>query len=789
MTGATAPTPAYGDLQLGLTIAGPLRIPWLVRNGPMMQFGYQHGIGQSASTRWGLVPTEAERAGDFSMSASAIRDPLTGEPFPGGVIPVDRISPQARALLGLYPHPNEEGLDGANYQRATVTHTTSDSLQIGLNKSWRGRPSMSSNIAWQRSDRESTDLLGFTDRIRQSSLNLNLSGSWLVSSLASLRARYQYSRTSSGTTPHFAGRIDVSGDAGIVGNSDDPADWGPPNLVFPDLARLSVATGQRTVSQMHAIGGEVLLRRGSHNVTVGGDLRWNLVTVRGQPDPRGTLTFTGAMTGSALADFLLGLPATSALALGTDTTRLRNIAPDAYVNDDWRVTPTMTINAGVRWEYDAPFTESSGRLANLEVGPRFSSVQPVLAANPVGLLTGARYPSSLIRPDKGGVEPRLGVSWRPALSSTLVLKAAYGLYRNLGGYESLALLLSQQPPFARTFNIASTPQAPLSLADAFPLQVPTEVANTYAVDPDFRAAYAHNWQVSIQRDLPASLTFIAAYLGEKGSHLPQAILPNTEPPGSTVPSSGPAGFVYLTSNGRSSRHAAQLTLRRRLYSGFTATVQYTLAKATDDAATFSNRSLGASALSIAQDWRNPEGERGPSSFDQRHKVDVQFQYTTGVGLTGGTLVDGFWGSLWKDWTVATQFIAGSGLPSTPVAFLTVEGTGVVGIRPSLTGLPTGAVGPDSYANPAAYSLPAPGMWGTADRNSLRGAAEMSMDLSLSRVFRLGSRLNLEWRADATNVLNLLTYSTLDAVFGSPRFGRPTAANPMRTLRMSMRLRF
>jgi hypothetical protein len=534
------------------------------------------------------------------------------------------------------------------------------------------------------------------------------------------------------------------------------------------------------VSHSHTLGAEVQYRRGSHNITLGGDLRWNLVEVQGQPDPRGTLTFTGAQTGNALADFLLGLPSASALAFGNVATRLRGIAPDAYVNDDWRVSPTMTINMGVRWEYDSPFTETSGRLANLDVLPGFTGVTPVLASNPE---------DALIRPDKGGFQPRVGLSWRPSLSSSVVLKASYGLYRNLGGYQSLALLLSQQPPFARTFNIAATQETPLSLANPFPLALPSEVTNTYAVDPGFRVANAHNWLLSVQRELPASLTFIAAYLGEKGTQLVQAVLPNTEPPASTTAPAGPAGFVYVTSNGRSIRHAAQLTLRRRLYAGFTASVQYTLAKAMDDAATFSNGGFGAASLSIAQDWRNPRDERGPSSFDQRHKVDVTVQYTTGVGLKGGTLVDGFWGSVWKDWTVAAQFNAGSGLPFTPVAFLPVAGTGVVGIRPSLTGVSATPVTSGTFANPAAFSQPASGQWGNAGRNSLRGPAPVSMDMSLARVFRLGNRMNLEWRADATNVLNRVTYAGIDAIVGSPQFGRPTTANPMRTLKMSVRLRF
>jgi hypothetical protein len=380
------------------------------------------------------------------------------------------------------------------------------------------------------------------------------------------------------------------------------------------------------------------------------------------------------------------------------------------------------------------------------------------------------------------------VSWRPSLGSPLLFKASYGVYRNLGGYQSLALLLSQQAPFAKTFNIQNTLATPLTLANPFPESLST-TANTFAIDPDFRTSYAHTWQVTMQRELPASLTLLVAYLGARGTHLMQAFLPNTLPPGSGTGPTGPSGFIYVTSNGTSLRNAAQFTLRRRLYAGLMASVEYTVAKSTDDAASFANGAITPASLSIAQDWLDLGAERGPSSFDQLHHVDVQFQYTTGVGLKGGTLVDGFWGSLWKDWTVAAQLGAGSGMPFTPVSFLSVAGTGVVGIRPALTGVSSAPIAEDSYANPAAFATPAPSEWGSAGRNSLRGPAQFSLDMSVSRTFRLGGRLNVEWRVAATNVLNRVTFATVDEVVGSAQFGLPTVANPMRALQMTVRLRF
>ena len=374
------------------------------------------------------------------------------------------------------------------------------------------------------------------------------------------------------------------------------------------------------------------------------------------------------------------------------------------------------------------------------------------------------------------------------LGSSLVIRGGYGLYRNLGVYQSVGIMLAQQPPFSRTINVQNSQITPLSLANPFPAALPN--TTTFAVDPDFRAGFVHSWQLSAQRDLPASLTVIAAYFGDKGTNLTQAFLPNTVAPGAVNPCPAcPSGFVYVTSNGTSIRNAGQFTIRRRLYAGFTATAQYTIAKSTDNAATFSTTSVRPSSLAIAQDWLDLEAERGPSSFDKRHLGSFQVQYTTGVGVTGGTLIDGFWGSLFKDWTITSQLNLGSGLPLTPVSFVVVPGTGTVGVRPSLTGVPLTPIESGSYVNPAAFVTPAPGTWGNAGRNSIRGPSQFAFDAAVARVFRLRGRLNLEWRIAATNVLNRVTFAAVNTVISSPQFGLPTAANTMRRIQTTFRLRF
>src|SRR5262249_20130116 len=345
-----------------------------------------------------------------------------------------------------------------------------------------------------------------------------------------------------------------------------------------------------------------------------------------------------------------------------------------------------------------------------------------------------------------------------------------------------------------TMSVANSPAAGLTLATAFSKATAAR-SNTFAVDPNFRVAAVQSWQLSAQRDLPGSLTIIGTYLGSKGSHLMQEFLPNTYPAGGINPcASCPVGFVYLTSGGSSLRNAGQIQLRRRLRNGLTATAQYTLAKATDNAAAFLRAGDGqqttAASGFIAQDWRDLDADRGPSAFDQRHQLTAQLQYTTGMGVGGGALLEGMRARLFQGWTVTSQLTVGSGLPQTPIYLTALAGTGVTGtVRADLTGVAVDNIAEGYYANPAAYAAPTSGRWGSAGRNSITGPAQFSLNGGLSRAFLLNNRLTLDWRLDATNLLNRVTYSSINTIVGSPQFGLPIQANTMRRLQTSVRLRF
>jgi trimeric autotransporter adhesin len=300
------------------------------------------------------------------------------------------------------------------------------------------------------------------------------------------------------------------------------------------------------------------------------------------------------------------------------------------------------------------------------------------------------------------------------------------------------------------------------------------------------------WQLSAQRDLPASLQGVVTYRGTKGTRGVQEFLPNTCPP-SSVPStctSAPTGYVFRTSNGNSTREEGIATIRRRLRSGFTANLTYTFSKSIDDDYSFGGGTGTGVNPQVAQDWPHPERQRGLSTFDQRHLLAVQVQYTTGMGIGGRSLLSGWRGALYKEWTLLTNITTGSGLPETPLVPIAVPGTGYSNIiRAHYTGAPIYAGSPGRFLNPLAYTSPLDGQWGDARRDSIIGPAQFSLNASMDRTFRLHDRLNLETRLDATNTLNHVVYSSYITTVGNSQFGAPAGTQSMRTIQLTMRLRY
>jgi hypothetical protein len=829
ISGSEAAKSDYDLITNNVYIGGPIRIPHLLPRGPNFYLNYTWTRDNNAVIETGLVPTLDERAGKLAGLLNAqgqpvtLYDPSTGTPYPNNQVPV---SAQAAALLALYPMPNPNiaTASGYNYQAPVLNSQHQDALQSHFDKSLGRRDQFYGGFNFQSSRAANVSLFHFVDATGALGINANIHWTHRFNAHLFLFSGFTFSRFRTETTPNFANRVNISGpgDANIGGNNQDPANWGPPTLSFSSgIFQLSDGNSAFNRIRTDSVSESVGIYRGRHNISAGGDFRKQEYNDNFQQNPRGTFGFTGAATanaaqsttsGSDLADFLIGVPDTSTIAYGNADKYFREPVYDAYFSDDWRILPVLTINAGLRYEYSAPMTELHGRLVNLDLNSGFSADAPVLGNDPVGSITGTRYPDSLIRPDRRGIEPRIGISWRPIPASTVVVRGGYGIYRDTSVYQGIVLDMAQQAPLSKSLSVQNSAACPLTLASGFSNCAST-TPQTSAIDPNYHVGYAQTWQLSVQRDLPAALQMVVTYFGVKGTHGAQQFLPNTYPPiGASNPCPGcPIGFVYRTSGGNSTRQAGEIQLRRRLKNGFTASLEYTYSKSLDDDAvlggqgyvTTSSQNQNATAgtspaptAAIAQNWRDLRAERALSTFDQRHLLNFTAQYTSGEGLGGGTLMSGWRGRLLKEWTLVGTLAAGTGLPETPIYPIAVPGTAeTTVVRPSLTGSPIYSSSGLTHLNSNAFEAPAADQWGTAGRDSITGPHQFTLNNSLARTFRPHGKTYLDFTVNATNLLNHPEFTSWNTVWSpasltnARQFGRPVSANSMRMLQTTIRLRF
>ena len=817
LSGVTVPKPAFNDFTGAATLLGPIKIPHILPRGPNFFVSYQWTRNSNSVTIPGLVPTQAEQTGNLAGLTNAagqpvtVYEPGTNTAYPGNQVPV---SAQAAALLKLYPLPNITKTNEYNYQAAVLNNTHQDSLQSRFYHNLGRKDQFNGGFAFQSTRSDSKNMFGFVDETGSLGMNGNVQWSHRLKPRVFLYTNFSFGRMRTEVTPNFENRVNVSGNAGITGNDQNGANWGPPTLGFGDgTAGLSDANSSFNRARNDDVSASTLIYRGKHNITAGGEFNKREYNYYFQANPRGAFTFSGAETqgactnpeicGSALADFLIGIPDASAIAYGNADKYFREPVYNAYINDDWRVLPILTFSVGMRWDYSAPITELFGRLVNLDIANGFTAEKPVLGSDPVGPQTGNHYPASLIDPERRMFEPRIGATWRPIPASTVVIKAGYGLYPDTSVYQNIILSMAQQYPLSTSLSVQNSTACPLTLANGF-VPCASVTPDTFAIDSHFRIGYLQAWYLSVQRDLPFALQATATYRGYKGTHGPQEILPNSYPLGTTNPNpSYPSGFTYETSNGSSIREEAQMQLRRRMRSGFASTLTYTFSKSVDDDAylggaghatassggSSQSASLSAPSGAIAQNWLDPKAERSLSNFDQRQLLNLQAQYTSGEGLGGGTLLGGWRGRALKEWTVLGNMTFGTGLPETPLYSAIVPGTGDSNIiRPDLTGASIYNSGTAAHLNAAAYSEPLGG-WGTAGRNSITGPDQFTFDTSLARTFRPHGKWYLDVSVNSINTFNHVAFTSWINNVTNVQFGLPTSPGNMRSLQTTLYLRW
>jgi len=802
VTGAAVDKPAYANGRGSLMLGGPLQIPKLLSAERRIFFSldvqYQRNRTGTISDPVN-VPTAAERLGDFSstLGQTTLYDPFTGAPFSGNLIPASRISSTAVSLLKYYPQPNLP-YAAQNYQTSWTGKNNFHNINGRVSNVRLGsKDRLNFNVGYQGTDSVTPNLFAFTDTGSGSGINASLGWSHSFSTRLINNVQYNFSRMRQDTSSYFANRENVAAELGIAGTSQDPLNWGPPSLSFTNFASLTDGNTARNRNQTGAVSESVSWVHGTQNFTFGGDYRRQQFNQLSDANGRGTYTFNGLATslladgaaqsgtGYDLADFLLGTPTTSSIRYGNADKYLRGYGYSLFANDDWRLSPRFSFIFGLRWEYASPVTELYNRLVNLDIAPGFTALDTVKAGG-----TGTYYgslPDSLVRPDRNNFSPRVGFAWRPLTQDSLIVRGGYGIYYNTSVYNLVASNMAQQPPFAQVLSVSNSASNPLSLATGFLAATSQTETSTYAIDPNYRVGYAQTWTLSVQHDLPFSMFGTVGYLGTKGTRLDQQFLPNSVAP-SAVASLYPTGYTYETSNGDSIYHALQLQLNRRFHSGLMTRASYQFSKSIDNAGTGGR---GQGNTPVAQDWEDLAAERALSSFDVRHNLSLNLQYSTGMGTSGGTLMNGWKGALLKDWTIGGGISLRSGLPFTATIGgnrSQVSGTAVANtVRADATGASINATG--LLFNTAAFAEPAAGTWGNAGRNTIPGPSAFTLNGSFGRIFRFGERRSADVQLQAQNLLNHVTVNNWGTVLGASNYGLATSAAAMRKITLEVRFRF
>jgi hypothetical protein len=802
LSGQPAPQPNFNNYRWSGVLGGPLRIPHLLKgDSTFFTLSYFGTRGQSAFYNVGTVPTAAERAGDFSQTlingvVPTIYNPSTGAPFAGNVIPSSLINPASAGLLQYIPLPN---LPGAvqNFEFVTAVPADTDNVSLRLNQNFGKNDRVALTESFQRRKSDTAQLFGFLDPGTGFGDNTVLSWTHNVGSNALNTATLTFNRNRTTQDSFFSHGTNVAAEFGIQGTSQEAINYGPPTLTFTNFASLTDALPSDSVVQSLAEGDSYSWVRHNHTMTFGGDFKRQDRNTTQDQNARGTFSFSGIATsqivngqpvhntGLDFADYLLGLPQSSSVQFGGDSTYFRQNAWDAYANDDWRVNPNLTLMFGMRYEYYSPLSEKYGHLVNLDIAPGFTAVAPVLPGA-VGPYSGA-FPNSLVEPDRNGWAPRGGLAWKPSSKHSTVVRAGYGIYYNPTALNHLATELSEQPPFAETQTLTTSAANVLTIQNGL-ATAPTNatVLNTYAVQKNYKIGYAQSWNVSVQQNLSRSFFFELSYLGTKGTDLDTETVPNRAALGSspltsqdTLPIANAQQFIYDSSWGNSIYHAGQARLMRRFARNMSFNIIYTFSKSIDDSSTF-----GGVGNVVAQNAFDLSAERGLSSFNRTHVLNLNYVLSTPTEA-----------SWWKrNWTLSGSALLESGTPLTARILgnqSNVAGTGVVGSgRAEATGLPV--IDGSGYFNLDAFIAPLPGELGDAGRNTIPGPWSWSLNTAFGRYFTIGgegSRKRLELRFETTNTLNHVNITNVNTVVGSALYGLPTTAGAMRTADINIRFRF
>jgi hypothetical protein len=822
-------------------------------------FANYEGFRQTvAQTMIDTVPTDAEARGDFSNSGTGIFNPLSShanadydpsrplspsnpqilrDPFPGNVIPATLLNRAATLMLQKYvPMPNSmtdmsmgmtmmgaptvfgTNQDSNNYMDVRNMRHTNNQGTIRIDRVFNEANTLSIRYSASKEDGfMPQNLPGFGFNHDNAAQNASAIYTRVLSPQVVNTGSLAVSRLA---MSHFAENSytnDIVGELGITGvGFGGPAGWGAPYFNVQSYSPFGdswLATPMQAWDTVVEARNALSWQKGRHSLKFGGSARhfiwpmWALVQSRGYysfTPGFTTETATNDGTGSALASFLLGLPAARQLQNGLPSMNLRQWYGDAFVQDTWRVMPRTTIDVGLRYEYMSALVDISRNWSNL-----LESGGKLLAF--IGGQSG--MPRGLMYPNKLRFAPRLGIAHHFEKAG-VVVRGAYGIFYTPVDMNTWCNQL-HNAPIVFPFTQQSDNFTPGINGFNFPQPVLGQTVTSFsAFDPYPPAQYIQQWSGSVQKSLAHDTTLEAGYHGEHGLHLQRShLINNADPgpgalqprrpyqvatflPGTVFPAgvtvastSMPVSTVNMLENtARSWYDAGYVNLRRRYSRGLSLLANYTFAKNLSDAPDFRSPMFEAA---VPQDNKNLDAEKGPAC-DIRHRLAVSAVYDVAV------LKANAWTSaLTRNWRLSALYQIQSGFPFTISVFGDTANAGTVlgenPIRANSTGQPV--FGPDTrntmqWFNPAAFTAPAAFAYGNVGRNSVYGPGMQTLDLAVVRSFAVRESARLELRAEAFNAMNHSNLGTPNRFVNTPQFGTITeASTPGREMQFSARFSF
>ena len=799
--------------QFGGTLGGPLR-----RDKTFFFFAYS-GLRQTTSSflNNAIVPTDLERLGNFSASATKPTDPANNATFTcngvSGVICANRLDPVATKIIRDYiPLANLAGSKwqgnvpspfDTNEYLAKFDHQLNEAQRLSVNYfTTAGSNTVkagSGNLPWA------------SQKFNWRQHNLNLSDVWIISPNKINQAWMTYTR-------NFGGRLNLPATSLADLGSAFTIQGTPslPQITVSGFFTLTNAIGGPTAgTNFYSVRDVYSWNIGNHSLKLGGELSLNKDIQQTLLNNYGVFTFNNGATKNALADFLIGIP--SAITQDAPVTGYTNTWYSAlFVQDDFRVNSRLTLNLGMRWDVQTPPTDPQNRFVNYVPG-RKSTVNPLA---PVGELF---YGDAGV--ERGGIpvnykhfSPRFGVAWDPFGNGKTSIRGAFGIfYGSISGNEWNTMTNFQ--PFSTRLTFTNINQktnatgVPLGASLSNPYNAfvggnPFPYKGTFvtgggvfAVAENFQWPTSYQMNLSIQHQLTKDLTVGAAYVGTLSSKLPfgrdvnyPVLTPTATSAGANILSRRPnplfGAVLQLNSDQSASYHALQITSAMRMSRHVTFNAFYTFSKTLSSVQLHNNTTQG-----LAQNYSKLELDRGRADTDQRHvfsmSLNYQPDYYTGSNAIVRHVLNG--------WSISPIVKLRSGLPFT-VSNGNVDANldGNTNDRAQLIGDPRIA-NPTAaqWFNTAAFAqnkvVTGVATDGTAPRNLLDGPGYRVVDLALSRDFRLSERFKLRFRAEGTNAFNMVSLGQPGAAVPSgatsTTFGVISTANSMRKLQFGLRLTF